>query len=115
MQRIGLTGGIASGKSVVAERLAEHGAAVIDHDALAREAVRPGSTGLDSIVEEWGDGVLTPDGELDRPATASDPDVRTPGARDRPAPQHLPTHRRPRAGHPRVTGPWPWPTIRGTR
>ena len=68
MQRIGLTGGIAAGKSVVAGRLAEHGAVVIDHDVLAREAVRPGSAGLDAVVEAFGDGVLTPDGELDRPA-----------------------------------------------
>ena len=68
MQRIGLTGGIASGKSVVAGRLAEHGAAVIDHDLLAREAVRPGSAGLDAVVEAFGEGVLTADGELDRAA-----------------------------------------------
>ncbi|WP_298459915.1 dephospho-CoA kinase [uncultured Cellulomonas sp.] len=68
MQRIGLTGGIASGKTVVAGRLAEHGAAVIDHDGLAREAVRPGSAGLDAVVESFGPGVLAADGELDRAA-----------------------------------------------
>ena len=68
MQRIGLTGGIASGKSVAAARLAELGAAVIDHDVLAREAVRPGSAGLEAVVAEFGPGVLTPDGALDRPA-----------------------------------------------
>ena len=66
MQRIGLTGGIASGKSVVAGRLAERGAVVVDHDALAREAVRPGSTGLDAVVAEFGTDVLAPDGSLDR-------------------------------------------------
>jgi dephospho-CoA kinase len=68
MQRIGLTGGIASGKSVAATRLGEHGAVVIDHDVLAREAVRPGSTGLDAVVAEFGDAVLAPDGSLDRAA-----------------------------------------------
>jgi dephospho-CoA kinase len=68
MQRIGLTGGIASGKSVAAGRLAELGAVVVDHDVLARAAVRPGSTGLDAVVEAFGDGVLAPDGSLDRAA-----------------------------------------------
>lgn len=68
MQRIGLTGGIAAGKSVVAGRLKELGAVVIDHDTLAREAVRPGSVGLDQVVEAFGEGVLAPDGSLDRPA-----------------------------------------------
>jgi dephospho-CoA kinase len=68
MQRIGLTGGIASGKSVAATRLAELGAVVIDSDVLAREAVAPGSAGLDAVVEAFGPGVLTPDGELDRAA-----------------------------------------------
>jgi dephospho-CoA kinase len=68
MQRIGLTGGIASGKSVAAGRLAELGAAVIDHDVLAREAVRPGSAGLDAVVDAFGPEVLAPDGSLDRAA-----------------------------------------------
>jgi dephospho-CoA kinase len=68
MQRIGLTGGIASGKSVAAGRLAELGAAVIDHDVLAREAVRPRSAGLDAVVDAFGPGVLAPDGSLDRAA-----------------------------------------------
>jgi dephospho-CoA kinase len=68
MQRIGLTGGIASGKSVAAGRLAELGAAVVDHDLLAREAVRPRSAGLDAVVDAFGAGVLAPDGSLDRAA-----------------------------------------------
>jgi dephospho-CoA kinase len=68
MQRIGLTGGIGSGKSVAAGRLAEHGATVIDHDVLARDAVRPGSAGLDAVVDAFGAGVLTADGSLDRKA-----------------------------------------------
>ena len=68
MQRIGLTGGIAAGKSVVATRLAELGAVVIDSDQLARQAVRPGSVGLDQVTEEFGAGILAPDGSLDRVA-----------------------------------------------
>ncbi|WP_146906034.1 dephospho-CoA kinase [Cellulomonas aerilata] len=68
MQRIGLTGGIASGKSVVAGRLAELGATVIDHDVLARDAVRPGSAGLDAVADAFGPGVLAADGTLDRAA-----------------------------------------------
>ncbi|MFI2364842.1 dephospho-CoA kinase [Promicromonospora sp. NPDC019610] len=68
MFRIGLTGGIAAGKSVATERLAELGAVVVDHDLLAREAVAPGSVGLAEIVEAFGPGALTADGGLDRPA-----------------------------------------------
>lgn len=68
MFRIGLTGGIAAGKSVVARRLGELGAVVIDHDRLAREAVAPGSVGLEEVVEAFGAQVLAPDGSLDRPA-----------------------------------------------
>lgn len=68
MLRIGLTGGIAAGKSVVERRFAELGAVVIDHDALAREVVAPGTVGLERIVEAFGPGVLSPDGTLDRPA-----------------------------------------------
>ncbi|MDR7385474.1 dephospho-CoA kinase [Promicromonospora iranensis] len=67
MFRIGLTGGIAAGKSVATARLAELGAVVIDHDLLAREAVAPGTVGLAAIVEAFGDVVLLPDGSLDRP------------------------------------------------
>jgi dephospho-CoA kinase len=65
---IGLTGGIASGKSVVSERLAERGAVVIDADVLAREVVDPGTAGLAEIVSEFGKGVLREDGSLDRAA-----------------------------------------------
>lgn len=68
MLRIGLTGGIAAGKSVVARHLAGLGAVVIDHDALAREVVEPGTVGLDEVVAAFGDGVLAADGSLDRPA-----------------------------------------------
>jgi dephospho-CoA kinase len=65
---IGLTGGIASGKSVVSERLAEHGAVLIDADVLAREVVDPGTPGLAEIVSEFGSGMLREDGSLDRAA-----------------------------------------------
>ena len=64
----GLTGGIAAGKSVVARRLAERGAAHIDADALAREVVEPGSAGLEAVVARFGSDVLQPDGSLDRAA-----------------------------------------------
>ncbi|HEY3437308.1 MAG TPA: dephospho-CoA kinase [Actinotalea sp.] len=66
--RVGLTGGIAAGKSVVAARLAELGAAVIDYDVLARQVVEPGTDGLRAVVEAFGRQVLTPDGTLDRAA-----------------------------------------------
>ncbi|GAA4624197.1 dephospho-CoA kinase [Cellulomonas oligotrophica] len=71
MQRIGLTGGIAAGKSVAARRFAEHGAVVIDADELARTAVAPGSAGLDAVTEAFGPGVVAADGSLDRPALAA--------------------------------------------
>jgi dephospho-CoA kinase len=71
MQRIGLTGGIAAGKSVAAQRLAELGAVLIDSDALAREAVAPGSAGLEAVVDAFGDTVLAADGSLDRASLAS--------------------------------------------
>lgn len=82
MQRIGLTGGIAAGKSVAAERLAARGAVLIDYDQLSREAVAPGSEGLDEIVEAFGEGVLLADGGLDRPALATVV-FADPGARER--------------------------------
>jgi dephospho-CoA kinase len=63
---IGLTGGIASGKSTVARRLVEHGAVHIDADELARRAVEPGKPALAQIVEEFGPAVLRRDGTLDR-------------------------------------------------
>jgi dephospho-CoA kinase len=65
--RIGLTGGIASGKSTVAEILAELGAVIIDSDQLAREVVEPGTDALAQIEQRFGPSVIT-DGRLDRPA-----------------------------------------------
>ena len=69
--RVGLTGGIASGKSSVSTILAELGAVVIDSDALAREVVAKGTPGLARVVEAFGAEVLTEDGELDRPKVGS--------------------------------------------
>ncbi|MGY1709659.1 dephospho-CoA kinase [Geodermatophilus sp. SYSU D00758] len=71
MLRIGLTGGIGSGKSTVAGLLAARGAQVVDADVLAREVVAPGTPGLAAVAAEFGDGVLTADGNLDRPALAA--------------------------------------------
>ncbi|GGM71024.1 dephospho-CoA kinase [Longimycelium tulufanense] len=70
MLRVGLTGGIGSGKSTVAGRLAELGAVVIDADQLAREVVAPGTEGLAEVVAAFGPEVLAADGSLDRPALA---------------------------------------------
>jgi dephospho-CoA kinase len=64
--RVGLTGGIGAGKSEVSRRLAGHGAVVIDADVVAREVVEPGTPGLAEIVAAFGEGVLRPDGRLDR-------------------------------------------------
>ena len=66
MLRVGLTGGIGSGKSEVARRLVIHGAVLIDADVAAREVVVPGSRGLSQIVAAFGDDVLNPDGSLNR-------------------------------------------------
>lgn len=68
MLRVGLTGGIGSGKSTVSSLLAQHGAVVIDYDRLARDVVEPGSPALDLIAERFGAGVIAADGSLDRPA-----------------------------------------------
>ncbi|MER7555532.1 dephospho-CoA kinase [Nocardioides sp. NPDC126508] len=64
--RVGLTGGIASGKSTVSELLAGCGAVIVDSDKIAREVVEPGTPGLAAVVEEFGPTVLTESGELDR-------------------------------------------------
>lgn len=68
--RIGLTGGIGSGKSSVAALLGKRGAHVVDADAIAREVVSPGSFGLAELVEEFGAQIQRPDGSLDRAALA---------------------------------------------
>ncbi len=69
--RVGLTGGVASGKSTVAGMLTDLGAVVIDADAIAREVVAAGTPGLAAVIAEFGEELLTPDGELDRPAMGS--------------------------------------------
>jgi dephospho-CoA kinase len=78
--RIGLTGGIGSGKSTVSALLADRGAVIVDADRIAREVVEPGTPGLDRIVETFGERVLAADGSLDRAALAAvvfaDPDAR---------------------------------------
>ena len=66
--RVGLTGGVASGKSTVATMLEELGAVIIDADALAREVVAKGTPGLEAVVQEFGEELLGAEGELDRPA-----------------------------------------------
>ena len=71
MLRVGLTGGIGSGKSTVARRLVGHGAMLIDSDVLAREVVGPGTDGLAEIVAAFGSTVVDADGALDRPALAA--------------------------------------------
>lgn len=80
MYLVGLTGGIASGKSYVASALAELGASTIDADQVAREVVVPGSTGLVQVVAAFGYEILLPSGELDRAQLGSivfsDPDKR---------------------------------------
>lgn len=65
--RVGLTGGIGSGKSTVGRLLAERGVVVIDADQLAREVVEPGTPGLAAIAARFGPGVVAADGRLDRP------------------------------------------------
>jgi len=64
--RVGLTGGVASGKSTVSALLRDLGAIVVDADALAREVVEPGTPGLAAVVEAFGPEVLADDGSLDR-------------------------------------------------
>lgn len=80
MLRIGLTGGIGSGKSTVSRLLAARGAVVVDADVIAREVVEPGTPGLAAVAEAFGPGVIAPDGSLDRPALAGlvfgDPEAR---------------------------------------
>ncbi|GAA4905484.1 dephospho-CoA kinase [Streptomonospora salina] len=67
MLRVGLTGGIGSGKSAVARRLEGRGALIIDADRISREVVEPGTSGLEEIVAGFGEDVLTDEGRLDRP------------------------------------------------
>ena len=70
--RIGLTGGIAAGKSMVSGLLAELGAWILDADAISREVVEPGTEGLKAVAAEFGEKVLLPDGTLDRRALGAE-------------------------------------------
>jgi dephospho-CoA kinase len=80
MLTVGLTGGIASGKSTVAQRLVEHGMELVDADEIAREVVLPGTPTWKKVVEHFGAGVLDEQGFINRPALGrivfSDPDKR---------------------------------------
>jgi dephospho-CoA kinase len=67
MLRLGLTGGIASGKSAVAAMLREMGFAVLDADSLAHKLIEPGQPAYDEVLQEFGQSVLAPDGRVDRP------------------------------------------------
>ena len=71
MPLIALTGGIASGKSTIALRLAAHGAVIVDADQVVRELQQPGQPVFEKIVETFGPGVVASDGSLDRPALGS--------------------------------------------
>ncbi|MEW5812041.1 MAG: dephospho-CoA kinase [Actinomycetota bacterium] len=71
MLRIGLTGGIGAGKSTVSSTFDELGAVIVDSDAIAREVVEPGTPGLRSLVDAFGEDILQPDGTLNRPALAA--------------------------------------------
>jgi dephospho-CoA kinase len=71
MLRIGLTGGIGAGKSALSKTFSECGGIIVDGDVIAREVVEPGTEGLASLVDTFGDDILRPDGALDRPALAA--------------------------------------------
>lgn len=68
MLKVGLTGGIGSGKSTVSRLLSSYGAVVVDADKVAREVVAAGTPGLAAVTKEFGTAVIRPDGELDREA-----------------------------------------------
>ncbi|MFF9842085.1 dephospho-CoA kinase [Streptomyces sp. NPDC013740] len=71
MLTVGLTGGIGAGKSEVSRLFVSYGAVLIDADRIAREVVEPGTPGLAAVVAEFGPGILTPEGTLDRPKLGS--------------------------------------------
>jgi dephospho-CoA kinase len=71
MLAVGLTGGIGSGKSTVADLLVQRGAVLIDADQVARDVVEPGGPAYQPLVDRFGPGIVTPDGAIDRPALAA--------------------------------------------
>ena len=77
---VGLTGGIGSGKSTVSRLLAERGAVIVDADVAARKVVEPGGPAYQGVIDRFGEGIVAPDGTIDRPALAeivfNDPEAR---------------------------------------
>jgi dephospho-CoA kinase len=71
MLAVGLTGGIGSGKSAVADLLVERGAVLIDADQVARDVVAPGGPAYQPLIDRFGPGIVAPDGTIDRPALAA--------------------------------------------
>ncbi len=71
MLAVGLTGGIGSGKSAVADLLVERGAVLIDADQVAREVVAPGGPAYQPLIDRFGPGIVATDGSIDRPALAA--------------------------------------------
>jgi dephospho-CoA kinase len=71
MLAVGLTGGIGSGKSAVADLLVERGAILIDADQVARDVVKPGGPAYQPLIDRFGPGIVAPDGTIDRPALAN--------------------------------------------
>jgi dephospho-CoA kinase len=71
MLAVGLTGGIGSGKSAVADLLVQHGAVLIDADQVAREVVAPGGPAYQPLIDRFGPGIVAADGTIDRPALAA--------------------------------------------
>ncbi len=71
MLAVGLTGGIGSGKSAVADRLVERGAVLVDADQVARDVVAPGGPAYQPLIDRFGPGIVAPDGTIDRPALAA--------------------------------------------
>ena len=107
MLAVGLTGGIGSGKSAVADLLVERGAVLIDADQVARDVVAPGGPAYQPLVDRFGPGILDPDGTIDRKALAAvafADEEHAAGAQRHHAPGHRPRHDRGRAT------PWPTPT-----
>jgi dephospho-CoA kinase len=71
MLAVGLTGGIGSGKSAVADLLVERGAVLVDADQVARDVVAPGGPAYQPLIDRFGPGIVAPDGTIDRPALAA--------------------------------------------
>ena len=114
MLAVGLTGGIGSGKSAVADLLVERGAVLIDADQVARDVVAPGGPAYQPLIDRFGPGIVAADGTIDRPALAAVAfaDEETPaGAQRHHAPGHRHRHDRgPRRAGRTPTTSWSWPS-----